>query len=132
MNGVSVNVDSIEVHEIQRKNGIIMNIVVSANCQMIGILVKMIIFGILVPAIVSVISPSKLTNVQTLEVAHLFGKLVLICVGEILDTTETTLDDKKLIFQKILLIHTILLVNIWLLIEIFNLSKVPQNLILFN
>ena len=32
MNGVSVNVDSIEVHEIQRKNGIIMNIVVSANC----------------------------------------------------------------------------------------------------
>ena len=31
MNGVSVNVDSIIVREIQRKNGIIMNIVVSVN-----------------------------------------------------------------------------------------------------
>ena len=127
MNGVSVNVDLIIVREIQRKNGIIMNIVVSVNNQMIGILFKMIIFGILVPAIVSVISPSKLTNVQTLEIAHLFGKLVLICEGEILGTSETTLDDKKLIFKKILLIHTILLVNIWLLLELFNLSKVPQN-----
>ena len=31
MNGVSVNVDLIIVREIQRKNGIIMNIVVSVN-----------------------------------------------------------------------------------------------------
>ena len=67
---------------------------------MIGVFVKVIICGILVRVIVSVIRHVKLTNIFEMKNCswekRLFGKLVLACEDEILNTTETSLDEKKL------------------------------------
>ena len=49
------------------------------------------------------------------------GKLVLGCEDEILNTTESSLDDKKITWKSNYLIHTISLVAkcLWLLVAIF-------------
>ena len=77
MNCVSANVDWIKVYEIQNKNGIMMNFDVSVNHEMIRVLVKLIVHGILGRVIASVIRHVK------------FGKLVFACDDEVLYTTET-------------------------------------------
>ena len=52
-------------------------------------------------------------------IKRLFGKLVLECEDEILNTTESSLDDKKVTCGKSnFLIHTISLVIIFLLIRV--------------
>ena len=53
MNRVSVNVASLKVYVIQSNNEIMMDVGESVRNQMIGVLVKMTVYGILV--IVSVI-----------------------------------------------------------------------------
>ena len=67
---------------------------------MIGVFVKVIIWGILVRVIVSVIRHVKLTNIFEMKNCswekRLFGKFVLACEDEILNKTETSLDEKKL------------------------------------
>ena len=50
----SVNVDQMKVYVIQNENGFINNVNVSVKNQMIGVLVKMIIFGILAREIVNI------------------------------------------------------------------------------
>ena len=57
-----------KVYVIQRKNEIIMNKGVSVKNQVIGILAKMTVCGILVHVIVSVIRHVKLTNIQILKI----------------------------------------------------------------
>ena len=59
-----------KVYVIQRKNEIIMNKGVSVKNQVIGILAKMTVCGILVHVIVSVIRHVKLTNIQILKMFH--------------------------------------------------------------
>ena len=63
MNCDSVNVDWVGVYVIQSKNGIMMNVDLSAKNKMIEFLVKMIICGILVHVIVSVIRHLKLASI---------------------------------------------------------------------
>ena len=48
---------------IQSKNGILMNVGVRVKNQMTGVLLKIIIYGILVCAIVNVIRHVKLMNI---------------------------------------------------------------------
>ena len=58
-------------------------------------------------------------NIYILNIFHakLFGKLVLVCDDETLNTTESSLGDEKLRREKIsCLIDTITLVFIWLLL----------------
>ena len=89
---------------------------------MVGVLVEMIICGILACVIVNVIRHIKLMNIYILKkvcIKRLFGKLVLECEDEILNTTESSLDDKKVTCGKSnFLIHTISLVIICLLIRV--------------
>ena len=48
---------------------------------------------------------------------YLFGELILACEDEILNTTETSLDDEKVTCKKNnCLIHTISLAILWLLV----------------
>ena len=49
-----------KIHVIQNKNGVMMNIGVSVKSQMIGVLVKMIICGILAHVILTVKNKGKL------------------------------------------------------------------------
>ena len=77
-----------------------MNVGVSVKNQMIEVIVKMIICVMLVRVIASVIRPAKLINIQMLRRYCLFGKLVLACEDEILNTTENVLNDKKTTCQK--------------------------------
>ena len=49
----------------------------------------------------------------------LFDKLVLACDNEILDTTKTSIVDKKVTYEKNCLIHTISLLMICLLLLVF-------------
>ena len=73
---------------------------------MIGVLLKMIICGILVCVIVNIDEYWHIKNRSCEKI--LFGKLVLACENEILNTTETSLDDKKVTCQtNDCLIHTI-------------------------
>ena len=70
---------------------------------MIGILAKVIICEILVHVILSVLSNVKLTNMNNCSCEkRLIGKLVLECEDEILNTTETSLDDKKETYKKVM------------------------------
>ena len=95
-----------KVYVIQSNTGVIMNVSVTVKIQMIGLIAKMIVFGILVHLIARVIRREKLTDIQILNIdyakKHLIGKLVLECEDEILNTTETSLEDKKNNLQKIL------------------------------
>ena len=78
---------------------------------MIGVLVKMIICGMLIRVIVSVITHVKLMNIKNCSWEKwLFGKLALACEDEILNATETSVDDKNVACEKNnFLIHTILM-----------------------
>ena len=67
-----------------------MNVGVSVKNQMIGVLAKIIICGILVHVIASVV---KLMNIQIVK--HIIDKLVLECEDEMLNTTGTPRDDKE-------------------------------------
>ena len=63
MNFLSTNVNIIKVHVILVKSGIIMNVVVSVKNQMVGVLLKTVMYGILARGIVNVIKHVKLMNV---------------------------------------------------------------------
>ena len=63
MNCVNINMDLMKVYVIQSKNGIKINVGVSVNNQMIGVLVKVIICGIPARVIVNVIRHVKLMNI---------------------------------------------------------------------
>ena len=81
-----------KVYVIQNKNRILMNL------GAIGVLAKMIICGIL---------------------AHMIVKLVWECEDEILNTNESSIDDKKVTYGKNnCLIYTISLVIICLLLSV--------------
>ena len=92
---------------------------------MIGVLVKIIICGILPRVIVKAIKHVKLMNFEILKIVHaknvkrLFGKLVLECAEEILNTTETLMIRTVTCEKSNCLIHTILL----LLLFAFQLSS---------
>ena len=82
---------------------------------------KRVVCRILVFVIVSVIRHVKLTNIWILKIIpakkSLIGKLVLACEDEILNTTQTSLDDKKVTRgENNCLIHTISLIIICLLL----------------
>ena len=87
-----------------------MNVGVSVKNWMLGALPKMIIRGILVHIIASVVSHVKLVNIYILKIAHvkkrLIGKLVIEYKNEILITTDTALDDKKVTCKKIVVLFT--------------------------
>ena len=70
LNCVNVNVDLMRVDVIQGKNGIMINVVVVVKNQMIGVLVKMNICGILECVIVDVIRRAKLINISILKSVH--------------------------------------------------------------
>ena len=64
---------------------------------------KLIICGILARVIASVIEHANKTYVDTKNCScekHLFVKLVSPCEGKILNTTETSSDDKKVTSAK--------------------------------
>ena len=63
MTFVNINVDLMKVYVIQSKNGIKINVGGSVNNQMIGVLVKVIIYGIPARVIVNVIRHVKLMNI---------------------------------------------------------------------
>ena len=66
MNRVSANVDEMEIHIIQSKNSIMINISVKVKYQLIGFPVKKAIYGILeviVQVIVSVIKCIELVSI---------------------------------------------------------------------
>ena len=103
MNLLSVNVDTMKTYITQSKSGIMMNVWLSVKNQTIGALVKLIICGILARVIASVIEHANETYVDTKNCScekHLFVKLVSPCEGEILNTTETSSDDKKVTSAK--------------------------------
>ena len=82
---------------------------------------KRVVCRILVFVIVSVIRHVKLTNIWILKIIPakkcLIGKLVLACEDEILNTTQTSLDDKKVTREENnCLIRTISLIIICLLL----------------
>ena len=87
-----------------------MNVGVSVKNWMLGALPKMIIRGILVYIIASVVSHVKLVNIYILKIAHvkkrLIGKLVIEYKNEILITSNTALDDKKVTCKKIVVLFT--------------------------
>ena len=62
---------------------------------MIGVLAKVIIYGIVVCMIVSVLMHVKLINNNCSCKKRLFGKLVLACDDGKLNTTKTSSDDMK-------------------------------------
>ena len=67
------------------------NVGVILNNQKIEVLVKMIICKILVHVIANPTKYVKLMNIQILKIVYvrnIFGKLVLECDDEILNTTE--------------------------------------------
>ena len=67
------------------------NVGVILNNQKIEVLVKMIICKILVHVIANPTKNVKLMNIQILKIVYvrnIFGKLVLECDDEILNTTE--------------------------------------------
>ena len=103
MNLVSVNVDTMKTYITQSKNGIMMSVWLSVKNQTIGALVKVIISGILAHVIVSVIGHANKTYLDTKNWScekHLFVKLVSPCEGKILNTTETSSDNKKVTSAK--------------------------------
>ena len=66
INGVSVNVDKMEMYVIQSKNGTILNLDVYAKKKPVSwkkALAKNVTYGILVRVIVSVIKCVKLVNI---------------------------------------------------------------------
>ena len=65
---------------------------------MVGVPIKMVICGILLCMIVSEIRHVKLTNCSCEKC--LFGELVLAFKYKILNTTETSLNNKKVTFEK--------------------------------
>ena len=83
---------------------------------------KMIIFGILVRVNVSVTRHAKLMNIKDCSYQkHLIRKLVLACKDEILNITETSLDDKIVICERSNSInHTISLVVIHFCISSYH------------
>ena len=87
-----------------------MNVGASVKNWMLGALPKMIIRGILVHIIASVVSHVKLLNIYILKIAHvkkrLIGKLVIEYKNEILITTDTALDDKKVTCKKIVVLFS--------------------------
>ena len=70
----------------------------------------MVIFGILLCVIVSVIRHAKLPNSKIPKIVHvkkcLIGKLVLACKYVILNTAETSLDDKQITCEKVIPLYT--------------------------
>ena len=72
---------------------------------MIGFLVIVVICVILGPVIASVKTHFKLTIDYYLDIKNwsckklLIGKLILACEHEVLNTTVTSLDDKKIIYE---------------------------------
>ena len=99
-----------------------MNISVSVKNLITGFLVKRVTFVTLVHVIWSVIKHVKLINIKdyTCE-KRPTGKLVLEGQDEILNTTETILNGKKVACSKSsCLIHTILLVMICSLLLAIN------------
>ena len=76
-----------------------MNAGANVNNQMIGILLKRVMYGTIVHLVASAIRLIKLTNIQILKTVPtkkiLIGKLVLACEDEILYTTEASLNDRK-------------------------------------
>ena len=59
-----------KVYVIQSNTGVIMNVSVTVKIQMIGLIAKMIVFGILVHLIVSVIRREKVTDIQILNIDY--------------------------------------------------------------
>ena len=99
-----------------------MNASVSVNNLITGVLVKRVIFVTLVHVIWSPIKHAKLINIKnyTCEKRPI-GKLVLECQDEILNTTETILNGKRVACSKSnCLINTILFVMICLLMLVIN------------
>ena len=74
---------------------------VSVKNQMIGVFVKVVIYGIPASVITSVIRYVKLTSTQILKIVHaknvyLVNQLLNTCENQLLNTDETSLDDKKM------------------------------------
>ena len=68
---------------------------------MTGVFVKMILCGILAHVIVSAKKHAELTNNQILKIVHLknmFNILALPHEDEVLNTTETLANDKKVMY----------------------------------
>ena len=63
---------------------------------MIGVLVKRVIYGILARVVASVIKHEILMNIWIIN----NSKLILECKDEILNTTETLIDHKKVTYKK--------------------------------
>ena len=59
-----------KVYVIQSNTGVIMNVSVTVKIQMIGLIAKMIVFGILAHLIVSVIRREKVTDIQILNIDY--------------------------------------------------------------
>ena len=99
-----------------------MNASVSVNNLITGVLVKRVIFVTLVHVIWSPIKHAKLINIKNYTCEKRpTGKLVLECQDEILNTTETILNGKRVACSKSnCLINTILFVMICLLILAVN------------
>ena len=75
-----------------------MNVGVSVKNQMIGVFIKMITCEILAHVIVNVQRHVQLTNIYILKIVrakNVFRILVLACDDEILNTTKTSLNNKK-------------------------------------
>ena len=91
------------------KNGIIINVGVGLKNEMIGVLIKLMVWGILVRVIVSAVRHAKLTNIVKLTniikncscKKRLFGKLALAYEDELLNLTETSFVDKNVWHEKI-------------------------------
>ena len=79
------------MYVIQRKSGIIVGVGMSVKNQIIGVIAKMIMCGILVQVILNAIK-HKIDGCLDIKKCfckkRLFGKLVLACQDEILNTTE--------------------------------------------
>ena len=105
------------MYVIQSKNGIVINVGVSVENEMIEVLEKMIVCEILVNRIFSC-KINKYLNMKNCSCKkRLIVKLVLEYEDEILNATKTSLDDTKETRDEInCLIHTISLVIICLLL----------------
>ena len=64
--------ESCESYVIESNKVIMMNVGISVKNQMIEVLVKMIICGILARLIVNVIQHVKLVNIEILKIVHVF------------------------------------------------------------
>ena len=90
-----------------------MNFSVSLKSQLIGVFVNTIICGILVRVIVNVLRHVKLTYTQILKIVHgknVFGKFILPCEGEILKTTETSVNDKEVTCEKVIVLFKFVII----------------------